>query len=173
MQWLIEYVWFHEAENSKQKERHGKMSDVQVEPGQALQNEPMYYTNVLQWLSSEGYPPCFWICKCTFYSNLFFGTNGWALLANGLHHLEQKSFYMSLTHGSNLALSSLTDCSQWFGHRTKENEREKVFCDSKNYPKICWLWPFSLTNTWLTHLFWIQYDNIKGLLSATLSTDSE
>ena len=30
MQWLTEYVLFHEAENSRQKERHGKMSDDQM-----------------------------------------------------------------------------------------------------------------------------------------------
>ena len=30
MQWLTEYVRFHEAENSRQKEQHGKMSDVQM-----------------------------------------------------------------------------------------------------------------------------------------------
>ena len=30
MQWLTEYVLFHEAENSRQKERHGKMSDIQM-----------------------------------------------------------------------------------------------------------------------------------------------
>ena len=27
MQWLTEYVQFHEAENSRQKEQHGEMSD--------------------------------------------------------------------------------------------------------------------------------------------------
>ena len=30
MQWLTEYVKFHEAENSRQKEQHGKMNDVQM-----------------------------------------------------------------------------------------------------------------------------------------------
>ena len=30
MQWLTECVKFHKAENSRQKERHGKMSDVQM-----------------------------------------------------------------------------------------------------------------------------------------------
>ena len=30
MQWLTERVYFHEAENSRQKERYGKMSDVQM-----------------------------------------------------------------------------------------------------------------------------------------------
>ena len=30
MQWLTEYVQFHEAENSRQKEQHGKMNDVQM-----------------------------------------------------------------------------------------------------------------------------------------------
>ena len=30
MQWLTEYVYFHEAENSRQKERHEKMSDVRT-----------------------------------------------------------------------------------------------------------------------------------------------
>ena len=31
MQWLTEYFKFHEAENSRQKERHGKMSDVHAD----------------------------------------------------------------------------------------------------------------------------------------------
>ena len=30
MQWLTEYVQFHEADNSRQKEQHGKMNDVQM-----------------------------------------------------------------------------------------------------------------------------------------------
>ena len=30
MQWLTEYVWFHEADNSRQKEQHEKMSDAQM-----------------------------------------------------------------------------------------------------------------------------------------------
>ena len=30
MQWLTEYVLCHEAENSRQKARHGKMNDVQM-----------------------------------------------------------------------------------------------------------------------------------------------
>ena len=30
MKWLAEYVLFDEAENSRQKEQHGKMSDVQT-----------------------------------------------------------------------------------------------------------------------------------------------
>ena len=30
MQWLTEYVLFPETENSRQKEQHGKMSDVQM-----------------------------------------------------------------------------------------------------------------------------------------------
>ena len=30
MQWLTECLLLHEAENSRQKERHGKMSDVQT-----------------------------------------------------------------------------------------------------------------------------------------------
>ena len=30
MQWLTEYVLFHEAENSRQKKQHGKMSDVEM-----------------------------------------------------------------------------------------------------------------------------------------------
>ena len=30
MQWLTEYVSFLEAENSRQREQHGKMSDVQM-----------------------------------------------------------------------------------------------------------------------------------------------
>ena len=30
MQLLTEYVYYHEAENSRQKEQHGKMSDVQM-----------------------------------------------------------------------------------------------------------------------------------------------
>ena len=30
MQWRTEYVQFHEAENSRQKERHKQMSDVQM-----------------------------------------------------------------------------------------------------------------------------------------------
>ena len=30
MQWLTEYASFHEAENSRQKEQHGKMSDVHM-----------------------------------------------------------------------------------------------------------------------------------------------
>ena len=30
MQLLTEYVYYHEAENSRQKEQHGKMNDVQL-----------------------------------------------------------------------------------------------------------------------------------------------
>ena len=30
MQWLTECVWFHEADNTRQKKRHEKMCDVQI-----------------------------------------------------------------------------------------------------------------------------------------------